>query len=64
VLALIEMIQVDVVDDKMILRFHVRDAEEPEALESLLDSFEDATVEMTKNAAAGQVILSITPKAW
>jgi hypothetical protein len=49
---------------EIVLYFNVRDAEEPWKLARLLDDFEDATVHMTKNAAVGQVILSIRGSAW
>jgi hypothetical protein len=49
---------------EIVLYFNVRDAEEPWKVERLLDNFEDATVLMTKNAAVGQVILSIRGKSW
>jgi hypothetical protein len=49
---------------EIVLYFDLRDAEESWKVERLLDNFEDATVLMTKNAAAGQVILSISGKPW
>jgi hypothetical protein len=50
---------IEVVDGEMILRFDVRDAEEPEAVERLLDNFEGAEVLVSKEVATDQVILSI-----
>jgi hypothetical protein len=49
---------------EIVVYFNVRDAEEPTKVEDLLDNFEDAEVRMTKDAAVGQVILSITAKGW
>lgn len=61
----IEMIMdIQVFGGEIVLYFNVRDAEEPWKVESLLDNFEDATVHMTKEPAAGQVILSIRGKSW
>jgi hypothetical protein len=61
---LIEIIHIDVVDDKIVMRFDVHNAEEPREVESLLDSFDDGAVLVTKDVAAGQVILSIRGSAW
>lgn len=62
---LIEKItDVQVSGGEIVVYFKVRDAEEPTKVEDLLGDFEDAEVRMTKDAAVGQVILSITPKAW
>ena len=64
-LMLIEKIaDIQVFGGEIVLYFNLRDAEEPWKVEHLLDNFEDATVEMTKNAAVGQVILSIRGKSW
>jgi hypothetical protein len=54
-----EIIHVYVFDDKLVMRFDVHDAEDPEAVDNLLDSFVDGTVLVTNDVAAGQVILSI-----
>jgi hypothetical protein len=56
---LIETMDIEVVDGEIVLYFDVRDAEEPEAGERLLDNFEGAEVLVSKEVATGQVILSI-----
>ena len=61
---LIEIVHIDVVDDKIVMRFDVHDAEEPGEVESLLDSFDDGAVLVTKDVAAGQVIMSIRGSYW
>ena len=54
-----EIIHVYVIDDDLIMRFDVHDAEEPGAVDRLLDSFVDGAVLVTNDVAAGEVILSI-----
>jgi hypothetical protein len=55
-----------VFNGEIVLYFNLRDAEEPWTwkVERLLDNFEDATVHMTKEAAVGQVQLTIRGKSW
>ena len=55
---------IQVFGGEIVVYFDLRDAEEPWKVEDVLDNFEDATVHMTKNAAVGQVILSIRGKSW
>jgi hypothetical protein len=54
---LIETMDIEVVDWEIVLYFDVRDVEEPEAVERLLDNFEGAEVLVSKEATTGQVIL-------
>ncbi len=56
---LIEMMDIEVVDGEIVLYFHLRDAEEPEACERFLDTFAGAEVRVTKEVATGKVIVSI-----
>ncbi|HZB08407.1 MAG TPA: hypothetical protein VE525_04750 [Rubrobacter sp.] len=56
---LIETMDIEVVDGEIVLYFDVRDAEELEAVERLLDNFEGAEVLVSKEVTTGQVILSI-----
>ena len=60
-----KIIDIQVFSGEIVLYFNVGDAEEPWKVERLLlAAFEDATVHMTKNAAVGQVILSIRGSYW
>jgi len=56
---LIETMGIEVVDGKIVLTFHLHDAERPELCEDLLDTFEGAKVLVKKQVATGQVILCI-----
>jgi hypothetical protein len=53
-----------VFNGEIVLYFNLRDAEEAWKVEPLLRNFKDATVHMTKNAAVGQVVLTIRGKSW
>jgi hypothetical protein len=56
---IIETLHIEAVDGEIVMYFDVRDAEEPEVCERLLDNFAGAEVLVTTEVATGQVILSI-----
>ena len=59
-----KIVGIQVFSGEIVLYFDLYDAEEPWELARLLDNFKDATVHMTKDAAVGQVILTISGKPW
>ncbi len=56
---LLKTMDVEVVDGEILMYFGVREAEEPEACERMLDAFEGARVLVEKESDTGEVILCV-----